>query len=99
MKTVKIVMALLLFCFLTMLKASPTRFRRSEVQVPADNAAYRDIPSVILVKRSPQYRGHHYEDYENNNDYYNDDDWAGYDRKGFDVGLMDKNDDFPTVVW
>lgn len=38
------------------------------------------------------FRNTDYDDYE-------DRDYAGYDRKGSEVGYMDDNDDFPTVVW
>ncbi|XP_066262173.1 uncharacterized protein [Euwallacea similis] len=32
-------------------------------------------------------------------DYYDERDQGGYDRKGSDVGYLDRDDDFPTVVW
>ncbi|XP_066155635.1 uncharacterized protein [Euwallacea fornicatus] len=33
------------------------------------------------------------------NDYYNERDQGGYNRKKSDVGYLDRDDDFPTVVW
>ncbi|CAG9764207.1 unnamed protein product [Ceutorhynchus assimilis] len=37
--------------------------------------------------------------YDSDDYYYENQDYAGYDRRGYAVGYADKNDDFPTVVW
>ncbi|XP_030759429.1 uncharacterized protein LOC115884859 [Sitophilus oryzae] len=60
-----------------------------------DTFYFDDTPRVVRVRRSSNYR----QRYDDSDNYYDNDDWAGYDRKGSDVGYLDKDDDAPTVVW